>query len=237
MATQDHHHHDEHHANVQGGFARAAVFGASDGLVSNVLLIIGMAGADATGTVVRTAGVAGLLAGAISMASGEYVSVRAQNDLVERELDRERVALAEHPEHERDELADVYIERGMDPEQARLIADQLMADPEVALEVHAREELGFAPGNLASPWTASFSSFIAFAVGAFVPLIPWLFADGGVATWASVILGVFGAASIGIGLAVLTQRSVVRNIVRHVTIAVGAAAITYVIGGFVGQAI
>ncbi|MFT7645987.1 MAG: VIT1/CCC1 family predicted Fe2+/Mn2+ transporter [Candidatus Poriferisodalaceae bacterium] len=232
----EHHHHEEH-ANVQGGFARAAVFGASDGLVSNVLLIIGMSGAEASGSVVRTAGIAGLLAGAISMASGEYVSVRAQNELVERELDRERTALSEHPEHEAEELAQLYVDRGMTLDQARTMSEQVMADPDVALEVHAREELGVTPGELASPWTAAASSFVAFVIGAFIPLLPWLFSEGGAATWASVVLGVLGAAGIGLGLAVLTGRSIMRNVSRHVVIAVSAAVVTYFIGGLVGKAV
>ena len=143
------HRYDDHHKNIAGGGVRAAVFGASDGLVSNVLLIIGLAAADASAGVVQTAGLAGLLAGAISMASGEYVSVRAQNDLVEREIDREKQALAEDPEEEAEELAELYVERGMAPKQAREMANLLMDNPEVALEVHVREELGVSPGELA----------------------------------------------------------------------------------------
>ena len=168
MAT---HRYDEHHRDLQGGGVRAAVFGASDGLVSNVLLIVGLAGADVSSGVVRTAGVAGLLAGAISMAAGEYVSVRAQNDLVARELEKERQALAEDPEEETEELAQVYVERGMSIEQAREMAQLVMQNPEMALEVHAREELGVAPNALASPYIAAGSSFSAFAIGALVPLI------------------------------------------------------------------
>ena len=149
------HRYDDHHKNIAGGGVRAAVFGASDGLVSNVLLIIGLAAADASAGVVRTAGLAGLLAGAISMASGEYVSVRAQNDLVEREIDKEKKALEEDPEEEAEELAQLYVERGMAPKQAREMANLLMENPEVALEVHVREELGVSPDELASPFSTA----------------------------------------------------------------------------------
>jgi VIT1/CCC1 family predicted Fe2+/Mn2+ transporter len=231
------HAHDDHHRDVQGGGLRAAVFGASDGLVSNVLLSIGLAGADASGSVVRAAGIAGLLAGAISMASGEYVSVKAQNELVESELARERDAIENNPERESEELAELYEERGMQPEQAREMADLLMQNPDVALEVHAREELGIAPGELASPVGAALWSFVAFAIGAFVPVVPWLIGSGDAATWASIVLGVVGAASIGFALAVSTERSVMRNVTRHVVIAVGAAAVTWFIGNALGAAV
>ncbi len=234
MAT---HRHDDHHRDVQGGGLRAAVFGASDGLVSNVLLIIGLAGADAPGSVVRAAGTAGLLAGAISMSSGEYVSVKAQNELVESEIAKERDALAEDPEEEAEELAQLYVERGMDPEQALQMAELLMKNPDVALEVHAREELGVVPGELASPTGAAAWSFVSFAVGALLPLIPWLFGSGVAATWASIAVGVLGAASIGLALAVSTGRRVTANVSRHVLIAVTAAAVTWLIGNALGAAV
>ncbi len=234
MAT---HRHDDHHRDVQGGGLRAAVFGASDGLVSNVLLIIGLAGADASGSVVRAAGTAGLLAGAISMSSGEYVSVKAQNELVESEIAKERDALAEDPEEEAQELARLYVERGMQPDQALQMAELLMRNPEVALEVHAREELGVVPGELASPFGAAAWSFVAFALGAFLPLIPWLIGSGDAATWASIVIGVLGAASIGLALAVSTGRSVLANVTRHVVIAVAAAAVTWIIGNALGAAV
>ena len=213
------------------------MFGASDGLVSNVLLIIGLAGADAPGSVVRAAGTAGLLAGAISMSSGEYVSVKAQNELVESEIAKERDALAEDPEEEAEELAQLYVERGMDPEQALQMAELLMKNPDVALEVHAREELGVVPGELASPTGAAAWSFVSFAVGALLPLIPWLFGSGVAATWASIAVGVLGAASIGLALAVSTGRRVTANVSRHVLIAVTAAAVTWLIGNALGAAV
>ena len=144
------------HRNVQGGTARAAVFGVSDGLVSNVALILGIAGASTDPTFVRVAGVTGLLAGAISMAAGEYVSLKARAELVERELAIERASIAENPEAETAELAAIYVERGLTPEQAKVVAAELMSDPEVALDVHARQELGVDPTQLGSPLAATF---------------------------------------------------------------------------------
>tara|TARA_X000000368_G_scaffold408413_1_gene389025 strand:- start:38 stop:685 length:648 start_codon:yes stop_codon:yes gene_type:complete len=210
------------------------VFGASDGLVSNVLLIVGLAGADASAPVVRAAGIAGLLAGAISMAAGEYVSVRAQNDLVTREVERERQALAEDPEEETEELAEVYIERGMDPEQAREMAELVMQNPDMALEVHAREELGVAPNELASPLSSAAWSFFAFAMGAVVPLIPWFASSSSGAVWFSVGAAVAGAAFIGASLALATGHSVLRGVARHVGIAIAAALAIYFVGGALG---
>lgn len=229
-----HHRYDEHHRDVTGGGVRAAVFGASDGLVSNVLLIVGLAGADATGPTVRAAGVAGLLAGAISMAAGEYVSVRAQNDLVTRELEKERQALAEDPEEETQELAEVYVERGMTSEQAKEMAELVMQNPEMALEVHAREELGVAPNELASPIGSAAWSFFAFAIGAFVPVMPWFVSSSSVVVWFSVGAAVAGAAVIGTTLAVATGHSVLRGVVRHVGIAIAAALAIYFVGGALG---
>ena len=130
------------HRDVQGGVARASVFGISDGLVSNMALILGIAGASTDPSFVRLAGVSGMLAGAISMAAGEYVSLRAQAELVERELDIERRSIAENPEAETAELAAIYRDRGLDPAHAEQVAEGLMADPDIALDVHAREELG-----------------------------------------------------------------------------------------------
>jgi len=228
------HRYDDHHRDVTGGGVRAAVFGASDGLVSNVLLIVGLAGADASGPTVRAAGVAGLLAGAISMAAGEYVSVRAQNDLVTRELEKERQALADDPEEETSELAEVYIERGMDSKQAREMAELVMQNPEMALEVHAREELGVAPNELASPFSSAAWSFFAFALGALVPLLPWFVSSSSVMVWFSVVAAIVGAAFIGVTLALATGHSVLRGVVRHVGIAIAAAAAIYLVGGALG---
>ncbi len=231
------HRYDDHHRDVQGSGIRAAVFGASDGLVSNVLLIVGLAGADLSAGAVRTAGIAGLLAGAISMAAGEYVSVSAQNDLVARELDKERKAIAEDPEEETEELAELYEERGMNADQALEMAQLVMQNPDMALEVHAREELGVAPNEQASPLNSSCWSFLAFAVGALAPLIPWFFSSASSTVWWSIGIGMLGAATIGFGLAVATGHSIVRGVLRHVGIAVFAAAAIHLVGMIIGSVV
>ena len=174
------------HRNLQGGGARAAVFGVSDGLVSNVALILGMAGAHASAPAVRLAGVAGLIAGSFSMAAGEYVSMRAQSELMQRELDVERQAIRHEPEDERRELAAIYRSRGLDADMAEELSVKMMSDPELALETHAREELGIDPEQTGNPLQAAASSFVTFALGAFVPLLPWLITSG---TTAIVVVG------------------------------------------------
>ena len=161
------------HRSVGGGNLRAAIFGVNDGVVSNASLILGMVGADAgTGTVLAT-GIAGLLAGALSMAAGEYVSVRSQRELFEYQIGLEREELAQYPEAEAEELALVYIARGMAPDEARAFARTLVADPDKALDVLAREELGLNPDDLGSPIGAAAFSFGAFTLGACVPLLPF----------------------------------------------------------------
>jgi len=225
------------HRNVQGGAARAAVFGVSDGIVSNVALILGIAGASTDPAFVRVAGVSGLLAGAVSMAAGEYISLKAQAELVERELEIERTSIAEDLEGETAELAALFVHRGLTAEHAERVAAELMSDPEVALEIHAREELGVDPNQLGSPVSAALSSFSAFALGAFVPLIPWLLGGGDGAVWASAILGVTAAAVVGAVLARLTERSVLRTVARQVLVAAGACTATYLIGGMLGASV
>lgn len=225
---------EHHHRDVQGGVARAAVFGASDGLVSNVSLILGVAGADPGAGFVRLAGLAGLIAGAVSMAAGEYGSMKAQQELLERELAMERRELARNPHVETVELAQLYQSRGVDPELARQLAQGVMIDPETALRAHAREELGIDPDALGSPVRAALSSFVSFSGGALLPLLPWFFMTGTGAIVASVVLGVLGAAGLGIALAAFTMGSPVRLALRYVTIAVLAGAITYGIGAAVG---
>ncbi len=232
-----HHHMVHSHRDVQGGTARAAVFGVSDGLVSNVALIIGIAGASTDGSLVRLAGISGLLAGAISMAAGEWVSVRAYNELVERELEIERRSLAENPEAEKRELAAIYRERGLPAEHAEQVAEGIMSDLEVALDVHAREELGIDPDGIGSPLKVAVVSFIAFTVGAFIPLLPWLFSEGSSATIVSVGLGVTGAAVVGFLLAMFTERSPLRTASRQVLVAVLACAATYLIGSALGVSV
>ena len=227
--------HDDHtHRDVKGGAARAAVFGMSDGLVSNVSLILGVAGANPAPGVVRLAGFAGLLAGACSMAAGEYISVQAQRELLERELEMERRELELRPDMEQRELAGIYRSRGVEPAVADEVAAQLSADPDVALETHAREELGIDPDELGSPWRAAFSSFVAFTLGAVVPLVPWLVSRGTGAVVASVILGVLASILVGALLAGFTGRSVVASSLRQLLVASLAAAVTFGVGASLG---
>ena len=234
MEPQSQDHLEHRHRNILGGGARAAVFGVSDGLVTNVSLILGVAGAHPGGGFVKLTGLAGMVAGAFSMGAGEYVSMQAQRELLQRELDVERQALHASPEGESRELVAIYEERGIDPGLARDLVDKVMQDPDLALEVHAREELGIQPGSLGSPWQAALSSVVAFAVGAFLPLFPWLLGSGTTAILASVAIGVVASLLVGAGLAGLTGRSRWRSALRQLAVASVAAAVTYGIGRAVG---
>ncbi len=225
------------HRDVSGGAARAAVFGVSDGLVSNVALILGVAAADASRANVLVAGVAGLLAGAMSMAAGEYVSMKAQAELVERELDIERQSLAGQPDLEQRELAALYRQRGIDARHADEMAEAVMADLDLALEVHAREELGVDPSGIGNPQAAAVSSFAAFGVGAALPLVPWFIGSGDAAIVASAIVGLVATALVGVILARFTERSMLRTVARQVGWAVAACSATWLIGTWLGETI
>ncbi len=232
-----HRHMVHRHRDVTGGTVRAAVFGVSDGLVSNVALILGVAAAASEQSSVLVAGVAGLLAGAASMAAGEYVSMKAQSELVERELEIERRSLQRQPLAETRELAAIYRQRGLDAEQAMKMAEAVMVDPEVALEVHAREELGVDPDETGNPIGAAISSFLAFAIGALIPLVPWFFSEGNGAIIASAVLGLIAAAAVGVTLARFTERSALRTAGRQISWAVAACAVTWLIGSWLGTVI
>lgn len=222
------------HRDVQGGVARASVFGVSDGLVSNVSLILGVAGASVDASFVRLAGIAGLVAGAVSMAAGEYVSMRAQQELFERELELERLEIKHNPETELAELIQLYRDRGLRDDLAVEVATQMMSSPEQALEIHAREELGVSPDALGSPVGASVGSFLSFCVGAMVPLLPWFFASGSAAVVMSLVLSMVAAAAVGLALATFTGRSMWKSALRQVLIATVAALVTYGVGSVVG---
>ena len=222
------------HRNIQGGGARAAVFGISDGLVSNVALILGMAGAHSSASAVRLAGVAGLIAGSFSMAAGEYISMRAQSELMERELDVERQAIHHDPEDERRELAGIYRSRGLDADMADELSVKMMSDPELALETHAREELGINPEETGNPLQAAGSSFVMFSIGAFIPLLPWLITSGTTATEWSIVLGAVAALAIGAALSYFTGRSWWWSASRQLLISGVAAAVTYTVGHLIG---
>jgi VIT1/CCC1 family predicted Fe2+/Mn2+ transporter len=226
--------HQHQHRDVRGGGARAAVFGLSDGLVTNISLVLGVAGASPGGQVVRLVGVAGLVAGAFSMAAGEFLSMTAQRELMERELEVERASLRQSPEGEALELRGMYEERGIAPDVARDMVHEVMADPQLALETHAREELGFDPDHLGSPVQAALSSFLTFALGAFIPLLPWLITKGNGAIVASVVLSALAALVVGIVLAAFTQRSLVRSALRQLIITAVAAGVTYGVGRGIG---
>jgi VIT1/CCC1 family predicted Fe2+/Mn2+ transporter len=225
---------EPHHRNVQGGAARAAVFGMSDGLVSNVALILGVAGAHPAAGVVRLAGLAGLIGGSVSMAAGEFISMTAQNELLERELEMERLELKRRPDHEHAELVQLYRSRGIEESVAEDLARALMRDPEVALETHAREELGIDPSSMGSPVAAATSSFLAFAAGALLPLLPWFFGAGTAAIVISVVIGIAAALAVGGALARFTGRSAPRSALRQLMWSAIPAAVTYAIGSAVG---
>jgi VIT1/CCC1 family predicted Fe2+/Mn2+ transporter len=232
LAPQPHHHRD-----IRGGGARAAIFGVSDGLVTNVSLVLGIAGASPGGTIVRLAGVAGLVAGSFSMAAGEYLSMTAQRELLERELDVERRALIRSPEGEANELRGMYVQRGIDPTVANDMVNEVMQDPQLALETHAREELGINPQHLGSPMQAAASSFFTFALGAFIPLLPWLYSRGTPAIVSSVILGAVASIMVGVTLAAFTERPMVRSALRQLAVTVVAAGVTYAVGRAIGTGI
>lgn len=218
------------HRQVAGGLARAGVFGMSDGLTSNVLLVIGFAGSGVAGAVVRLAGIAGAVAGAVSMAAGEWVSVSAQNELIAREVEVERRELTHNAVAEQDELADMYQKHGMRRATAQQAAADVMRSPEDALNVHAREELGVDPTDLPSPWHAAALSFVCFAVGAALPVLPWLVGRGHGATAASVVIGLAAAAALGWSIGQFAERNRVRSAVRQVLILLVACVITWSIG-------
>lgn len=222
------------HRSVSGGLARAAVFGINDGLVSNVSLILGFAASGVDSSIVRLAGLAGAVAGAISMAAGEWVSVSAQNDLIRRELDIELDELRHNTEHETAELAAIYEGHGMEAPSAAQAAAEVMRSPEDALHVHAREELGIDPHDLPSPARAAMWSILSFLLGALLPIIPWYLGSGTGATVASLAIGVGAAAGVGAAVGRSAQRPLPWAILRQMLIVLGACAVTFAIGQVFG---
>ncbi len=220
---------------MSGGLARAAVFGINDGLVSNVSLILGFAGSGADSSIVRLAGLAGAIAGGISMAAGEWISVSAQNELVQREVAVERRELARNAAAETAELASMYESHGISPDTARAAAEDVMTSPETALRVHTREELGIDPHELPSAFQAAAISFVCFMFGALLPVIPWITGATGAAPAAiSVAIGVIAAAFVGAAIGRFAERSIVKSILRQIAIVLVACAVTYTIGEVVG---
>jgi VIT1/CCC1 family predicted Fe2+/Mn2+ transporter len=223
---------------LEGGSLRAAVFGANDGLVSNASLILGMVGAGAAQDTVLTAGVAGLLAGALSMAAGEYVSMRSQREYFESRIARARADLEECPKSEIEALALIYAARGIAPAEARRLAAQLVAHPEHGLDVLAREVLGLNPDDLGSPPRAAAASFLAFASGASVPLVPFLLGIGlPEAAFAGVGLSALGLFAAGAVVGRLSGRHPLRGGLRMLLIGGGAGALAFGIGTLLGGVI
>ena len=224
-----------HHSDVSGGWLRAATFGAMDGLVTNIALIAGVGGGGVAPDTIVLAGVAGLIAGAISMGFGEYTSVKTQNEQIAREVARERAELLRNPDGECEELARVWIERGIAPDVARQMAAALRDHPEEALRFHVQEELGVSPDYAPSPWVAAFSSFTTFAVGALVPLLPYLF--GATELWLALSVGGLGLAAAVAIAARFTGRPRWYAAGRQVLLGGAAALATYLVGVLIGVAV
>ncbi len=223
-----------HRASRSGTF-RAIVFGVSDGLVSNLALVMGIAGASSQDPkLILLTGIAGLLAGAFSMAAGEYVSMQSQRELFERQIALERAEMQAMPEEEQAELAAVYRSKGFSPEEADRIAARLFTDPERALDTLVREELGLDPDELGSAYGAAAGSFVAFAVGAAVPVLPYLVAGGPSAFWASIVLSLVALFCVGAAVSLLTGRSTLFSGARQVLIGAAAAIVTYLVGTLIG---
>jgi VIT1/CCC1 family predicted Fe2+/Mn2+ transporter len=218
-----------------GNALRAAVLGANDGLVSNLSLVMGAAGAVESGNTILLVGLAGLVAGACSMAIGEWLSVTSSRELNQQQLDVEAEELKERPEEEKEELALIYQAKGLDEAQARALAERLISNKDTALDTLAREELGIDPKELGgSAWAAAGSSFLLFAVGAIFPVAPFFFLDGRAAVLASLALGGLALVLIGAGTSLFTGRNVAFSALRQLVLGLAAAAITYGVGRIVG---
>ncbi len=228
------------HRSGRSGTLRAVIFGVSDGLVSNLALVMGVAGAanaaDAQGHFVLLAGIAGLLAGSFSMAAGEYISMQSQRELFERQIALERAEMEAMPDEEEAEMAALYRAKGFTEEESKAIAHRLFQNPEQALDQLIREELGLDPDELGSPLGAAGGSFAAFAVGAFIPVLPFL-VGGAFAFPASIVLSLVGLFAIGAGVSLLTGRGVLFSGARQVGIGAAAAIVTFVVGTLIGVSV
>jgi vacuolar iron transporter family protein len=217
-----------------GGNLRAAVFGVNDGLISNASLIMGIAGATSDNKLILLSGVAGLIAGAFSMAAGEYVSVRSQREMYEYQIGLEKEELDQYPEEEAEELALIYVARGLTREEAVRLARNLTADPELALATLAREELGLNPDDLGSPWGAAVFSFVSFAAGALLPVVPFLFMRGAGTLHVAIALTTIALFSVGAALSLFTGRHAMWSGIRMLGIGCAAGGVTYLIGKMLG---
>jgi vacuolar iron transporter family protein len=223
------------HRAVGGNALRAAVLGANDGLVSNLSLVMGVVGADFTPRTILATGFAGLLAGACSMAMGEWLSVNSSRELYENQIAMEASELAEVPEEEKEELVLIYQAKGLSEDEARRLADRLMADKSTALDTLVREELGIDPQELGgSAWAAAGTSFLLFSFGAIIPLIPFFFLTGRPAVIGSLVLSGLAMAGIGAGTTLFTGRAVIFSALRQLAIGLAAAGITFGVGRLIG---
>ncbi|MEA2677426.1 MAG: vacuolar iron transporter family protein [Chloroflexota bacterium] len=222
------------HRGGRSGTLRAAVFGANDGLVSNLSLVMGVAGAVGDNHFIVLAGIAGLLAGAFSMAAGEYISMQSQREMFENQIAVEREEMRVMPEVEQEELAAIYRAKGVAPADAQRIAEQLMEDPVKALDTKVREELGLDPEQLGSSWGAAIYSFVFFAIGAVIPLGAFLVARGDVAFIAALVLSFAALFAVGAAVSIVTGKSMLYSGLRQVVIGAAAAAVTYGVGSVIG---
>jgi VIT1/CCC1 family predicted Fe2+/Mn2+ transporter len=229
------------HRSGRSGTLRAIIFGVSDGLVSNLALVMGVAGASGPssgqGHFILLAGVAGLLAGAFSMAAGEYISMQSQRELFERQIELERAEMEAMPEEEEAEMASIYRAKGFRDDEAKAIAHRLFENPEHALDQLIREELGLDPDELGSPMRAAFGSFVAFAGGAFVPVIPYLLGSGVAAFVAAIVISLLALFAVGGAVSLLTGRSVLFSGARQVAIGAAAAVVTFIVGTAIGVSV
>jgi VIT1/CCC1 family predicted Fe2+/Mn2+ transporter len=222
------------HRGDRSGALRAAVFGVNDGLVSNTSLVMGFAGSGAGSTTILFAGLAGLLAGAFSMAAGEYISMRSQREAYEREITLEAEELRNDPEAEAEELALIYRAKGLDPQDAERVAATIMKDKDAALDTMVREELGLDLDELGSPWSAAFSSLLAFALGAIVVVLPYLFGSGFAALIVAIALACLALFGVGAAIGMLNGRAGLRSGARQLLVGGAAALLVFGVGHLIG---
>ena len=222
------------HESRASGILRPVVFGGNDGLVSNLALVMGVAGAAPAPGVIVLAGIAGLLAGAFSMAVGEYISVQSQRELLDYQTLLERQQLKETPEQEYDILVGIYVGRGFSRDEARQLADRMFADPDRALDALVREEIGLDPRVIGSPMNAAIGSFLAFTLGALVPVVPYLLGSGTAAFISSLVASLVGLFLLGMGVSVFTHRDRFRSGLRQLLLGLAAAGVTYAVGTLLG---
>jgi len=225
---------DAPHETKANSVLRPIVFGANDGLVSNLALVMGVAGANPEPGIIVLAGVAGLIAGAFSMGVGEYISVQSQRELLDFQIAFQRKQLRDAPEQERRILADMYVERGFSVAEAESFVDTVFADPNHAVRLLIFEEVGLDVRSIGSPLAAAGGSFVAFTAGAFVPLLPYLLASGTLAFMTSLLVSLAALAVLGTGIALLTRRPVWYGAIRQLLLGGIAAAVTYGVGLAIG---